>query len=145
MADLEYNTDLFTTATVERMCSHFQQLVTAVAADPQQKIARVPMLSADEQEQIVVEWNRTAVDHGPASCVHELFEQQVEQAPETTALLFAEQSVSYGELNERANQLAHYLRARGVSAEVPVAVYLPRSIEMVAAPILAFIGSAPAP
>src|SRR6201991_783911 len=133
VADLEYNTDLFATETIERLCGHFETLLQAVALEPEQKVVRVPMLSAAEQEQIVVEWNRTAVDYGPASCVHELFEQQVARNAAGLALTFAGTSLSYGELNERANQVAHYLRARGVGPEVPVAVYLPRSIEMVVA------------
>src|SRR4029434_7007560 len=109
---------------------HFQTLLTAVAADPQQAITRVPMLSAAEQEQILVEWNPTAVEYGPRACAHQLFEQQVEQTPEATALVFGEQSLSYRELNERANQVAHYLRARGVGPEVLVGLCLPRSIEL---------------
>jgi non-ribosomal peptide synthetase component F len=132
-AMMEYNTDLFETETIERMCRHYERLVTELAADPQQKIARVPMLSEAEQEQILVEWNQTRADYGPVACVHELFEQQVERTPEATALVCAEQRLSYRELNERANQLAHYLRAHGVGAEVRVAVCLPRSSELVVA------------
>ncbi|HXQ72673.1 MAG TPA: MupA/Atu3671 family FMN-dependent luciferase-like monooxygenase, partial [Pyrinomonadaceae bacterium] len=128
---LEYNTDLFEAETVSRMCRHFQRLLAELAADPQQKIARVPMLSEAEREQILVAWNQTAVEYGPVECLHELFEQQVERTPEATALLFEEQSLNYRELNERANQLARHLRTRGVGPEVLVAVYLPRSIEMV--------------
>ena len=115
------------------MCRHFERLLTELAADPEQKVARVPMLSDGEEEQILNEWNQTTIDFGPVECVHELFEQQVERTPEATALVFAEQRLSYRELNERANQLAHYLRAHGVGREVRVAVCLPRSIELVVA------------
>ncbi|HXQ71675.1 MAG TPA: amino acid adenylation domain-containing protein, partial [Pyrinomonadaceae bacterium] len=129
-ATMEYNTDLFEAETVARMCRHLQQLLTVVAAEPQQAITRISLLSEQESRQILEDWNATDVAYGPAASVHELFEQQVERTPDATALMFEGQSLSYRELNERANQLAHYLRACGVGAEVLVGLCLPRSIEL---------------
>jgi amino acid adenylation domain-containing protein len=98
---------------------------------PQQKLREMSLLSSAEREQILGEWNDTRVDYPSHLCVHELFEQQVEHSPDAPALIFEDQTLSYRELNERANQLAHHLRERGVGPEVLVAICLPRSIEMV--------------
>ncbi|HXQ72674.1 MAG TPA: amino acid adenylation domain-containing protein [Pyrinomonadaceae bacterium] len=130
---LSYDRTHFDEATIQRLGAQFERLLTTMVTNPQQKLAEISLLSAAEHEQAVFDWNQTAVEYGPISYVHELFELQVERTPEAIALLFEDQSVSYQDLNERANQLARYLRARGVGAEVPVAVCLPRSIELVVA------------
>jgi non-ribosomal peptide synthetase component F len=89
------------------------------------------VLSDDEREQLLVEWNDTAVEYPPEQCIHELFEAQVTRSPEAVALVYEAEQVSYGELNERANQLAHYLRELGVGAEGRVGICVERSVEMV--------------
>jgi amino acid adenylation domain-containing protein len=131
---IEYNSDLFEAATIARMAEHFQNLLAGIAADAGQRIAELPLLSVDEQRQLVSDWNDTAVARETEEiCLHQLFEQQVAVAPASVAVLSGAQELSYGELNERANQLAHYLRDLGVGAESLVGVCLGRSAEMVVA------------
>jgi amino acid adenylation domain-containing protein len=129
----QYSADLFEAATIARMAAHFQNLLAGIAADAEQRIAELPLLSVDEQRQLVSEWNDTAVARETEICLHQLFEQQVAVAPASVAVLSGAQELSYGELNERANQLAHYLRSLGVGAESLVGVCLRRSAEMVVA------------
>lgn len=128
---LDYSTDLFDGATIGRMVGHFQNLLEGIAANPEQRISRLPLLTEEERQNLVVAWNETACEYPRDSCIQELFEQQVERRPEATAVVFGEQQLTYGELNWRANQLAHYLVGRGVGPDVVVAVALPRSLEMV--------------
>ncbi len=128
---LVYSTDLFSCATIARMAGHYQALLAGIAADPDRTIALLPMLSASEQRQIVVEWNETRTDYPRDKCIQQLFEEQVEHDPEAIALVFAERRVSYGELNRRANRLAHHLRSLGVGPDTLVGICVERSIEMV--------------
>jgi amino acid adenylation domain-containing protein len=127
---LVYNVDLFDAGTITRMVGHYETLLQAIAANPQQRIAKLPLLSPAEQ-QMLVEWNRTRVDYPQDECIHELFEAQVEQTPDAIAVEFEEQKLTYRELNARANQLARYLRQRGVGPEVLVGICLERSVEMI--------------
>ncbi len=129
----EYNTDLFEAGTIARMLEHLQRLFEVVVANPAQRVGDLTLLSAFERQQLLAEWNSTATKYPRQHCVHELFEAQAAQAPEATALVFEDRSVSYGELNERANQLAHRLRALGVGPEATVGVLLERSPELIVA------------
>ncbi|HEY0375500.1 MAG TPA: condensation domain-containing protein, partial [Pyrinomonadaceae bacterium] len=130
---LQYNSDLFERATVGRMGEHFQTLLAGIASDPAQRLSQLPLLTAAERQQLLVEWNETGREYPRDKCIHQLFEEQVERTPEAVALVCRDEQVSYRELNERANRLAHYLRSLGVGPEVVVGVCLERSIEMVAA------------
>jgi len=127
---LLYNVDLFDAATIARMAGHYETLLQAIAANSQQRIAELPLLTLAEQE-MLVEWNRTQVDYPQDECIHELFEAQVEQTPDAIAVEFGERRLSYRELNSRANQLARYLRQRGVGPDVLVGICLERSVEMI--------------
>ena len=127
----EYNTDLFDGSTIERMAGHFQNLLEAAVESPQKKVSELPLLSEAERHQLLVEWNDTQTEYPQNKCIHELFEQQVEKTPDAVAIVFQDQQLTYRELNQRANQLAHYLRALGVKPEVLVCIYVERSIEMV--------------
>jgi non-ribosomal peptide synthetase component F len=91
------------------------------------------MLSDAERQQILYEWNRTQAEYPKDVCIHELFEAQVKRTPEATAVVFGEERVSYGELNRRANRLAHYLRTKGVKPEKRVGICTERNVEMVVA------------
>ncbi|MEK6278965.1 MAG: amino acid adenylation domain-containing protein [Acidobacteriota bacterium] len=128
---VEYNTDLFEEQTIGRMMAHLQQLLRAVCTAPDQRVRAIPLLTDAERRQLC-EWNSTAVDYG-LGCVQEVIEEQVKHTPEAIAICFAEQKLTYRELNERANQLAHYLRRQGVGAEVLVGILMTRSVEMVVA------------
>jgi len=127
----KYNTDLFDVATIARMTGHLQTLLKGIIADPGQRLSDLPILTEAEQHQILVEWNDTDVTFPLDRCIHELFEAQVEQTPDAVALVFEDQQLIYREVNQKANQLAHYLRSLGVGPEVPVGICAERSFEMV--------------
>jgi non-ribosomal peptide synthetase component F len=128
---LEYNTDLFDAARIQRMLSHFQTLLEGIVADPDQRLSRLPLLTPAERQQVLLDWNDTAVAYPRERCLHELFEAQVERTPEAIALVCQDQSLTFQQLNARANQLAHYLRLLGVGPETLVGICLERSVEMV--------------
>ena len=127
----EYNTDLFDTATINRMIGHFQTLLEAIVANPIQPLMELPMLTSVEQQQLLVEWNDTQVDSPSAQSIHSLFESQVQHTPDAVAVVYENQQLTYSELNNLANQLAHYLRSMGVGAEVLVGICVERSLFMV--------------
>jgi len=126
----EYRTDLFDRSTIERMAGHFQTLLQGVVADPDQPISTLPLLTEAERHQLLVEWNDTEVDYPKSSCIHELFEAQVERTPDAIAAEFEGKRLTYRELNSRANQLAHYLRSLGIGPEKFVGICIDRSLEM---------------
>ena len=111
---LEYNSDMFDAATAGRMVGCFEQLLHSIVNNPEQRVSELRLLSGAEAERLLREYNQTATDYPRDTCVHELFEEQARLRPEATAVVFGEQRLSYGELNERANQLAHCLRAQRV-------------------------------
>ncbi len=108
-----------------------QVVLEGIAGNPEQRLARLPLLTGPERRQLLVEWNDTRAEYPLDQCLHELFEAQVERTPDAVAVLSKEQQLTYGKLNARANQLARHLRARGVAPEQPVALYLERSVEMI--------------
>ncbi len=128
---LEYSTDLYDEATMQRLLRQFQTLLEGIVADPSARIADLPLLTALEQQQLLNDWNNTRQDFPQELCLHQLFESQVELSPHAPALIFDEQQITYHELNGRANQLAHYLRGQGIGPETVVGVCMERSIEMV--------------
>jgi amino acid adenylation domain-containing protein len=128
---IEYNTDLFDRSRVERMVAHFHNLLGGIVADPDQRISTLPLLTEKERHQLLVEWNDTTTAYPKDSCIHELFEAQVESTPQAIAVQFEEKQLTYRELNHRANQLAHYLRRLGIAPEKLVGICIERSIEMV--------------
>ncbi|MHC6226524.1 amino acid adenylation domain-containing protein [Pseudomonas sp. X10] len=130
-ASFTYATDLFERNTIERMARHWQNLLRAMVSLPDQAIGELPMLEADELDTQLLSWNATAVSYPLDTAVHQLIETQVEQAPDAPALVFGEQQLSYAQLNQRANQLAHALIAQGVGPDVLVGIATERSIEMV--------------
>ncbi|HEX9133237.1 MAG TPA: amino acid adenylation domain-containing protein [Ktedonobacteraceae bacterium] len=127
---LEYSTDLFEDATIVRMMKHWQMLLEAMVADPGQPIAQLPLLSERERQQLLVEWNATQ-QSAPDKCYPQMFEEQVLRTPDAIALVFEHQQMTYGELNARANQLAHHLQQLGVGPEVMVGLCVERSPEMI--------------
>ncbi|MGH4024300.1 MAG: non-ribosomal peptide synthetase, partial [Pseudonocardiaceae bacterium] len=129
---VEYNTDLFDAATIERMVGQLQVLLAAVAANPDLPLADLPLLTEDERHQVLVEWNDTALAV-PGLTFTELFEAQVMRTPQETALVFGDTVLDYAELNAWANRLAHHLISMGAGPERIVALALPRSAEMVVA------------
>src|SRR5262249_22211797 len=119
--------------TITRLLSHFQTLLEGIVQDPQVHLSDLPLLSFAEREQLLVEWNATRSDSQEDVCVHQLFEQQVERTPDAIAVTFEERCLSYGQLNQQANQLAHYLRGSGIGPESLVGLSIERSLEMIIA------------
>ncbi len=132
-ASMEFNSDLFDQATVERMLGHFENLLQAIVQDPDQPVDRLELLSPEEKRQILVEWNDTARDFPLDRCVHQLIEEQVARTPDAVAVVAGEERLTYAELNARANQLAHFLCQRGVGPEERVAIALDRSVQLIVA------------
>ncbi|NEP49755.1 MAG: amino acid adenylation domain-containing protein, partial [Moorea sp. SIO3C2] len=127
----KYNTDLFDEQTIAQMASHLQTLLAGIVTHPEQRLESLPLLTQAEQHQLLVEWNQTTTHYPTDKCIHQLFEEQVEQTPDAIAVVFKEEKLSYQELNIRANQLARYLQSLGVSPEVLVGVCVERSLEMI--------------
>ena len=123
----EYCTDLFERGTIERLAEHFGVLLGSILADPDQSIETLALMSEAERHRILVQWNDTAALYPKDKTLAELFEAQVRRTPDALALIHEDQRLSYTQLNARANQLAHYLRARGVGPDVPVAICMERS------------------
>ncbi|PHM72994.1 non-ribosomal peptide synthetase [Xenorhabdus sp. KJ12.1] len=134
LGELEYATDLFDAATIERMIGYLKQVLMAMTTDAIQPVARLPMLSASEQQQLLVEFNATQTfqtENPQNALIHTLFEAQAEQHPDTTAIIHGDQVISYAELNQYANRLAHHLIALGVRPDDRVAICVDRGLEMV--------------
>ena len=131
----EYNSDLFGAATITRMGGHLQTLLEAIVADAGQSIARLPLLTETERQQLLIEWNTDQAEDedGKYMFVHQLFEVQVRRMPDAVAVVFEDEQLTYGELDRRANQLAHHLQALGVGPDVCVGICMERSPELVGA------------
>jgi len=125
-----YNTDLFDASTIARMLAHFQILLEGIVANSDTRIANLPLLSAAEYQQLLVEWNQTSCDYSKLG-IHQLFEAQAARSPDAIAVVFADEQLTYQELDRRANQLAHYLQQLGVTSESSVGICIDRSLEMV--------------
>jgi non-ribosomal peptide synthetase component F len=108
-----------------------EQLVEALETHPANPVGQLDILPAAERQKLLVDWNATEAEYPKDVCVHQLFEAQVARDPAATAVVYEDQSLSYGELNLRANRLAHYLRTLGVGPDQPVAICVERSLEMV--------------
>ncbi|HLL45779.1 MAG TPA: amino acid adenylation domain-containing protein, partial [Longimicrobiaceae bacterium] len=128
-----YRSDLFEGSTVERMAEHYRLLLEAAVADPERRLGALPLLGAAERELIVARWSGEGAAVLPERCLHELFAAQAGRTPDAVALVHAGRTLTYAELDRRANRLAHTLVALGVGPEVPVALCLERSAEMVVA------------
>jgi amino acid adenylation domain-containing protein len=129
---LAYSSDLFEPETMRRLCAHYCVMLEAIANDPDQDASVLPMLTETERRRILEDWNDTRINY-PAICAPQLFEQQAAAHPDATALICGERQLSYRELNQRANQVAHHLRKRGIGPDMLAAVCLDRSPELVIA------------
>ncbi|MEJ2045588.1 MAG: condensation domain-containing protein, partial [Reinekea sp.] len=130
---LNYATALFDADTIERHLAHWQTLLRGMVADNRQPVAQINLLSESERQQVLYDFNDSAVALPTDLCIHERFEQQAAQSPDNIAVVFEGQSLSYGELNEQANQLAHWLMKLGIRPDQRVAIALERSCELVVA------------
>jgi amino acid adenylation domain-containing protein len=131
---IEYNTDLFDAGTIARMAQHYENLLLGIAADPDQRIAELPLLAPQEHERLLKDWNATAQRYPELDLsLTELLARQVARRPEVPAFLCEEQTLSYAALEQRSNRLARYLMRQGVGPGVVVGVCLERSLELAVA------------
>ena len=126
-----YSTDLFDSESIQRMALHYVRILESIAANPNQKVSQLEILTKQERTELLDSFNDTAKDYPRDLCVHELFEQQVQRTPDAVALVFEDQQLTYAELNARANRLARHLRSQGVGIETPVGMCLERSLDLV--------------
>src|SRR5438094_630468 len=131
MERMEYNTDLFDPATIQRMLAHFQVLLQEIVADPGRRISNLPLLTETERQQFFTDWNRIQAGCSWEKPLHELFESQVAKSPDAVAVVFGEQALTYRELDRGANQVAHHLRRLGVRPDTLVGICLDRCFEMI--------------
>jgi myxalamid-type nonribosomal peptide synthetase MxaA len=119
---IQFNVDLFDIATIERLGGHFRVLLAGIADDPARRLSQLPLLPEAELHLMLTEWNQNRRPYRRDLCMHQIVEEQVERAPDSIAVVFNDRQMTYRELNTRANQLAHYLRAQGVGPETLVGV-----------------------
>ena len=127
-----YNTDLFDRATIERLAQHYGVLLEGIAKAPQRFISELPFLTQAERDQLLIEWNGATVPYPAQPCIHQLFEAHAASNPETVAVVFEGGQLSYGDLDRKANQLAHFLRSEGIGADIVVGLCVERSLDMMA-------------
>jgi amino acid adenylation domain-containing protein len=128
---LEYSSDLLDDGTIARLIGHYQALLHGIITNPNRRISDIPMLTDTEKHRLLVEWNDTKRDYPKDKCIHQLFEEQVEKAPDAIAVVFEDRQLTYQALNQRANQVAHYLKKLGVGAETLVGICVERSLEVI--------------
>src|SRR5581483_9378283 len=118
---------------VTRMVGHFRKLLQSIVSDPARRLSALPILPEAEQRRLLVEWNDTKRDYSRDTCVHELFEAQVEHTPDAVAVAFEDQRLTYRQLNDMANQLASALIEKGTGTGSYVPILMDRSVEVVIA------------
>ncbi|MEG4054805.1 amino acid adenylation domain-containing protein [Microcoleus sp. Pol7_B2] len=128
-----YSSNRFEDAAIARMLGHLQTLLEGMSANPERQLSELPLLSAAERQQLLVQWNDTQADYPKNASIHELFAAQTERTPDAVAAICENEQLTYRELNAKANQIAHYLQSIGVKPEVLVGICLERSLEMLVA------------
>ncbi len=126
----EYNTDLFDSSTIERLLSHYIQVLDNAILNPDLRVSEIPLLSSEEEYRILKEWNNTARERDRSLCIHRLFEKQAIETPGATAVVHLDHKETYGELNKQANQIAHYLQKKGAGPEIKVGVMADKSVQL---------------
>jgi len=126
----DYNTDLFDGATIERMMGNFETLLEGIVAHPDRNIGELPLLTLRERHQLLMEWNNTSREYPLNKCIHQLFEEQVERTPDRIAAIFENRKLTYRDVNQKANQLAHLLQEKGVGKGNYIPVLMERSLEL---------------
>ncbi|MEH2435495.1 MAG: amino acid adenylation domain-containing protein [Nostoc sp.] len=127
----DYNAEMFDASTIERMLGHFKTLLEGIVANLDQPISELPLLTAGEQHQVLIDWHGKQANYPQNTCIHQWFEAQAKRTPNNIAVSFESQQLTYQELNQRANQLAHYLQTLGVKSGILVGLYVEPSLEMI--------------
>ncbi|MEO0968281.1 MAG: amino acid adenylation domain-containing protein [Cyanobacteria bacterium J06639_18] len=130
VAEFHYDGNLFSIADIDDLATQYQTLLTSVLQNPQAAIGEFEILSYEQQQHLLFDFNRTQIDFPQDKCLHQLFEKQVELTPNNIAVVYEDQQLTYSELNDRANQLAHHLQKLGVRPDVLVGICMERSLEM---------------
>ena len=128
---LLYDSDRFSSSSINRLLGHLETLLTNISLNPEQQLWEVSLLTNSEKKQLLIEGNREEIKGNNDLRIHQLFERQVEKTPNNTAVIFDDESLTYEQLNKKANQLAHYLQKLGVKPETLVGICLEPSLEMV--------------
>ncbi|MBD2500011.1 non-ribosomal peptide synthetase [Anabaena azotica] len=131
VAEFYYDLNYFSKETIQRLAKNFQTLLINIIDNPETLISQLEIISADERQQLLVEFNQSKIDDSYYKCVHELFAEQAEKNPHKIALVCENQQITYGELNRKANQLANYLQKQGVQPDFVVGLCVERSLEMI--------------
>ena len=130
---IEYNADLFDPSTIERLLGHWSVVIEAVAANPDLKVSEVPLLSDADRRKMLVEWNATTQPFPSDKGIHHLIAETAAARPDATALVCGDESLTYAELDARANSLARHLKSLGVGRDIAVGLSVKRSLELVVA------------
>ncbi|NIR48777.1 MAG: amino acid adenylation domain-containing protein, partial [Phycisphaerae bacterium] len=130
ITEFHYDSNVFRTEDVERLSEQFHVLLKSILDNPETTVGDFDILSDSERKQILVEFNDTGSDHPADKCIHHLIAERVEKTPDSTAVMFENEKLSYAKLNQRANQLAHHLQKVGVGPETPVGIYIEPSLEL---------------
>ncbi len=130
---IEYAADLFDATRIERMAGNYLAMLEGIVSNPNERVSMLPLLTEAERQRLLVDWNESQVDYPANACIHELFEVQADRTPGAVAAEFNGEQLTYGELDRRSTEFARHLQALGVGPDVLVAVYVERSLEMVAA------------
>ncbi|WP_313053319.1 non-ribosomal peptide synthetase [Pseudomonas lopnurensis] len=133
VASFNYSSDLFEAERIERLAAHWHNLLEAICAQPEKRVAELPMLGESERQFILAQWDQTQLDYPSDRYVHQLIEDRARQTPDAVAVIFGDQQLTYGQLDARANRLAHRLIELGVGPEVRVAIAMRRSAEIMVA------------
>ncbi|MBC7888346.1 MAG: amino acid adenylation domain-containing protein [Ferruginibacter sp.] len=128
---IEYSTDLYKGETIQQMISHFRELLLAIVKEPDHKIGALPMLTSGEEQRLLVDFNNTSVQYPKNKSIVDLFQEQVAKSPGSIALVFEQEELTYSELNERSNQLAHYMVSKGIQQEALVPICIERGVNMI--------------
>jgi amino acid adenylation domain-containing protein/thioester reductase-like protein len=129
-AALQYNTDLFDAATIQRLLNHFHSILQNIVTDPQRPVSTYSLLDENEWQQLIVDWNQTQSDYPRELCIHEIIQEQAIRTPDAIAAQFEEEHLTYQELNQRTDKLAEILISQGVNSGILVGLFVNRSIEM---------------
>ncbi|MBD1918090.1 MULTISPECIES: non-ribosomal peptide synthetase [Cyanophyceae] len=128
-----YNTELFEASAIASLLKHFQTLLEGIVANPNTPLSALPLLTTEDQRELLHRWSSSPSSYPTDECIHHLFEAQVRERPDAIAIQFGNQQFTYQQLNQGSNQLARYLQRLGIGAEMPVGICLERGIEAIAA------------